>query len=233
MFKVIYNDIVIDLLETVKWVRCLKKSGRIVNTDKSSAHGFYGSDNKTVYIMEGKYCPPDKNFKLVRLQPINEAEYKELYDKLLNKVLIQANLVKLRETKIAKINELSEICNKTITDGISVLFNDGYYHKFRLTLEDQINIEALRAQVDAGATKLIYHETNKVVELFDADDIKRLIQAANKHRLYHTTYFNILKHCINNMYNTDEVNRVQYGDSIDLFDVSDDIKRLLKESRNG
>ena len=37
---------------------------------------------------------------------------------------------------------------------------------------------------------------------------------------------------INNMYNMEEVNRVQYGDSIDLFDVSDDIKQLLKESRN-
>ena len=54
MFKVIYNEIVIDLIETVKWVRCLKKSKQIVNTDKSSAHGFYGSDNKTVYILEGK-----------------------------------------------------------------------------------------------------------------------------------------------------------------------------------
>lgn len=233
MFKVIYNDIVIDLIETVKWVRCLKKSKRIVNTDKSSAHGFYGSDNKTVYILEGKYCPPDKDFKIVRLQPITTEEYKELYDKLLNKVLIQANLVKLREAKEAKIAELSQVCNQTITDGISVLFNDGYYHNFRLTVEDQINIEALRSQLEAGATKLLYHETNKVVQLFDADDVKRLVHAANRHRLYHTTYFNILKHCINNMYNMEEVNRVQYGDSIDLFDVSDDIKQLLKESRNG
>ena len=232
MFKVIYNDIVIDLIKNVKWVRCLKKSKRIVNTDKSSAHGFYGSDNKTVYILEGKYCPPDKDFKVVRLQPITTEEYEELYDKLLNKVLIQANLVKLREAKETKIAELSHICNQTITDGINVLFNDGYYHNFRLTVEDQINIEALRSQIEAGATKLLYHETNKVVQLFDADDVKRLIHAANRHIMYHTTYFNILKHCINNMYNMEEVNRVQYGDSIDLFDVSDDIKQLLKESRN-
>ena len=232
MFKVIYNDIVIDLIETVKWVRCLKKSKQIVNTDKSSAHGFYGSDNKTVYILEGKYCPPDKDFKVVKLQPITSEEYKELYDKLLNKVLIQANLVKLREAKEAKIAELSQICNQTIIDGVSVLFNDGYYHNFRLTVEDQINIEALRSQVEAGATKLLYHETNKVVQLFDADDVKRLIHETNRHRLYHTTYFNILKHCINNMYNIEEVNRVKYGDSIDLFNVSDDIKQLLKESRN-
>lgn len=233
MFKVIYNDIVIDLVKTVKWVRCLKKSKRIVNTDKSSAHGFYGSDDKTVYILEGKYCPPDKNFKVVRLVPITEGEYNELYDKLLNKVLIQANLVKLRAAKVAKIEELSQVCNQKITEGVSVLFNDGYYHNFRLTVEDQINIAALESQLAAGATKLLYHETNKVVELFDADDIQRLVQAANKHRLYHTTYFNILKHCINNMYNIEEVNGVQYGDSIDKFDVSDDIKKLLKESRNG
>lgn len=233
MFKVIYNDLVIDLVETVKWVRCLKKSKRIVNTDKSSAHGFYGSDNKTVYILEGKYCPPDKDFKIVRLQPITQEEYRELYDKLLNKVLIQGNLVKLRAAKEAKIAELSTTCNNIITEGISVLFNDGYYHNFRLTVEDQINIEALRSQVEGGAKKLLYHETNKVVRLFDAEDIQRLVQAANKHRLYHTTYFNILKHCINNMYNIEEVNRVQYGDSIDQFDVSEDIKQLLKESRNG
>ena len=49
MFKIIYNDIVIDIIKTVTWVRCLKKSKRIVNTDKSSAHGFYGSDNKYAF----------------------------------------------------------------------------------------------------------------------------------------------------------------------------------------
>ena len=233
MFKVIYEDKIIDLIKDIIWVRCLKKSGKIVNTDKSSAHGFYGSDNKTVFILEGKYCPPDRNFKQVRLLRISKEEYEELYDKLLNKVLIQANLIKLREAKEAKIAELSQQCNEQIVTGVSVLFNDGYYHNFRLTVEDQLNIELLKTQLAAGAQQLLYHETNEVVRLFDADDIQRLIDAATKHRLYHTTYFNILKYCINNMYNTDEVNNVHYGDDIQNMNAPKELITLLKECRNG
>ena len=63
MFKVIYNDIVIDLIETVKWVRCLKKSKRIVNTDKSSAHGF-PAKGSWIY---GRLVKQKISVKLIRL----------------------------------------------------------------------------------------------------------------------------------------------------------------------
>lgn len=233
MFKVIHNDIVIDVLKSVRWIRCLKKSGRIVNTDKSSAHGFYGSDGKTVYIMEGKYCPPDKNLKEVKLVKITETEYKTLYDKILNKVLIHANQIKLREAKEKKINELSQACNDIIIKGVRILFSDGHYHDFRLTVEDQLNLSLLATLIEKGATQLLYHETNKIVQFYSSTDIQRLIDEANKHRAYHTTYFNLLKYCINNMYNIEEINNVNYGDSLEKFSIDESLARLLEEGLNG
>lgn len=233
MFKVIHNDIVIDVLKSVRWIRCLKKSGRIVNTDKSSAHGFYGSDGKTVYIMEGKYCPPDKNLKEVKLIKITETEYNTLYDKILNKVLIHANQIKLREARENKIKNLSQTCNDVIVQGVHILFSDGYYHDFRLTLEDQVNLSLLATMIEKGADQVLYHETNKVVQFYPAQDIRLLIEAADKHRTYHTTYFNLLKHCINNMYNIEEINNITYGDSLEKFNVSEKLVRLLKEDLHG
>lgn len=230
MYKLICNDVIVDVLKEVKYIRYLSKYNKFVLTDKSSAHGVYGSDNKTIYIFEGKLdCPQNNHWKIVKMQKINDDEYLNLYDKLLNKILVQSNLAKLYVERQEKIKEMSAACNETIISGVSVRLSDGYYHNFRLTVEDQLNLLSIDSEIRSGVQSFIYHETNKTCKIFTADDMKKVIETATKFRNSHTTYFNILKHCINSMNNTNEIQSVYYGIDISELNPSSEIQTLLKE----
>ncbi len=232
MFKVVYNDLVIDILTEIKYFRYLRKSNKTAITDATSADGFYGSNNE-LYYLEGRRHPQDSKVKLVKLISISAAEYKELQLKLKNNIKVEGNVAKLISIKKSKIEELSKECNNTIISGVDVLLSDGRYYNFRLTVEDQINLLEIEKHLSKGVEQVIYHSTNSTCKLYNATDMIKIITAASRHKQYHTTYFNILKNCINNMYTAEEVSKVKYGDSIDKFDVSEDIKQLLKESLNG
>lgn len=233
MYKVVYNDLIVDVLNEIRYVRYIEQFDRVVNTDPTSAHGFYGSDGKTVYILEGNSCPQGKPWKVISLQPISETEYEKLENLLLNNAVVNSNNVLLNDAKEKKISELSKECNNAIVNGVSVLFEDGLYHNFRLTVEDQLNLTFLDNLIKEGKEKILYHETNKQIQYFSADDIKQLIKAAQAHIQYHTTYFNILKHCIHNMYNIEEIRNIQYGVNVNELDISDEMKNLFKENSCG
>ena len=72
MYKIIYNNLVIDVINKPKYFRYLTKSGRTVITDKTSAHCVMGSDNKTLYLLQGVIRPEGKEWKEVSLVPISE-----------------------------------------------------------------------------------------------------------------------------------------------------------------
>ena len=128
-----------------------------------------------------------------------------------------------------KIAELSAECNKVITDGVSVILSDNIEHHFRLTLEDQLNLLTIEKELATGRKKVLYHETGGVCKLYDAKDIQHLIDKADSHKKTHTTYFNLLKYCIYNMYDTDAIQRIQYGVDLTTLSVTDEIKQVVRE----
>ena len=229
MYKLITRDVVVDVLETVKYVRWLKKSKRFVLTDRTSAHGVYGSDNKTVYVLEGSNCPQVLPNTVVKLIQITESEFTRLKSLLYGKVTVDADIVLLNKAKDEKLQELSKNCKDAIEAGVSVMFSDNKSHEFRLTVEDQLNLWAIEKEIQAGSLAVLYHETGKACRMYRASDIIKLIQAADLHKKHHTTYYNILKHCINNMYSKEEVERVYYGIPLEDLPMSDDVQNLVKE----
>ena len=110
--------------------------------------------------------------------------------------------------------------------------NDGTYQTFRLTIEDQLNLLGIEREILNGEQSFLYHSTNNVCEFYSQEEMLRLINESYKHKTYHTTYFNLLKYCINNMSNIDAISQIEYG--IDLFslDIPEEIKVMIGEKLN-
>lgn len=229
MYKLVTRNVVVDVLETVKYVRWLTKSKRFVLTDSTSAHGVYGSDNRTVYVLEGKDCPQVLPNTVVRMIQITESEFTRLQSLLHGKITVDADVVLLNRAREEKLQELSKNCKSMIESGVSVMFSDNMSHAFRLTVEDQLNLWAVEKEIQSGSLSVLYHETGKPCKMYRSSDILKLIQTADLHKKHHTTYYNILKHCINNMYSKEEIDRVYYGISLEDLPMSDDVQYLVKE----
>lgn len=65
MYKVIYKNYIIDVLTDVKYLKFIRKTGRFTRTDRTSADACYASDNKTIYMLQGKKFPEAKDYKTV------------------------------------------------------------------------------------------------------------------------------------------------------------------------
>lgn len=78
-FKIIYNNLVIDILDSLQYVRWLKRAHKFVRTEMTSAHGILASDNLNIYHVDGM---PEfegmSNYKTVHLVEIDKEEYESL-----------------------------------------------------------------------------------------------------------------------------------------------------------
>ena len=77
-YKIMYNNMVIDLLNEVRWVRYLPNSKRLVATDSQAANGVMGSDHNTVYHIFGKPYTFANEVKTVEVVKIDGVEYEKL-----------------------------------------------------------------------------------------------------------------------------------------------------------
>lgn len=231
-YKVICGSLTVDVLDEIKWVRFLSKFNQVVITDKSSAHGFYGSDNKTIYKREGCKSPSSKAYKTGKLQQIGEEEYNSLRSKIKTGGKIPAERSLVQKARQAKIEELSTTCSKRIEQGVAVKLSDGKVYNFSCTLEDQLNMQALQAEILSGATEVIYHANNKPCKNFSAEDFNKILQASRKYIKYHTTYFNLLKNYVKQQQDVNLIADVYYGVDILSLDPSEETKRLMREVTN-
>lgn len=214
MYKFIHNGKVIDVVKSIRYLRYMSASGHIAITDSSSANCVEGSDNITVYALQGVTPLATLPYEYVEVKQINQDEYTQLVSLLSQGETVSGDSTELSIVRKKKIEELSEDCSQTIYDGISIKLEDNQYHKFELTIEDQLNLAAIQHKLNNGATNVIYHEKNQVCRTFEKDEMQHIIDCANHHVEYNTTYFNLLRHCINNMYNIEEIRNISYGDSL-------------------
>lgn len=121
----------------------------------------------------------------------------------------------LEQYKKRKIKEMCSICQTTITDGIE--YHDEHY---RLNMTDQINLNTLGALAQTGKD-VFYHADDKICRIYSPEEMTGLIQKATQHIIYHTTYFNLLKHSILEMSDINEIKNIEYG--MKLFSEYQDI----------
>lgn len=228
MYKIIQNDKVIDVVKFPRFVSFLA-TGHIAITDKNSAQGILGSDNKTVYSFKTVSI---KDVTVAKIVEITLEEFNRLQSLLNSDQEISADESALAEAKRNVIQRLSNQCKDKITAGFSITLSDGQLYSFKLTTEDQLNLMSIEGQLNTGAETFIYHATNQPCKFFVRDDMIKIINSFKRYTLYHTTYFNIAKQYINSLTDIEKVNRFAYG--VDVSEATEDIviKQLLKNGGN-
>ena len=226
MYKIIQDDKVIDVVRYPRFVSFLP-SGHVAITDKTSAKGIVGSDNKTLYSFHNR-----PGYITVSIEEITSEELERLQGLLGSGQDISANESALAIAKREKIKQLSNICKTKITSGFSVVLSDGEPYNFKLTTEDQLNLISIEGQLNAGAETFIYHATDQPCKFFSREDMIKIISAFKRYTLYHTTYFNVAKQYINSLVDIEKVNTFTYD--TDVSEVIDDkvIKQILKNGGN-
>lgn len=74
MYKLIYNNMVVDLLKNIQYVHYLKNSKRWIKTD----NGVIGSNGDTIYHIQGKIYICPEELKQVKIYEIELEEFKGL-----------------------------------------------------------------------------------------------------------------------------------------------------------
>lgn len=77
-YKLMSNNMVIDLLMEAQWVRYLPMSKRFIGTDSQAANAIMGSDHNTIYHLLGKPYNFITDLKTVEVIKIEKAEYEVL-----------------------------------------------------------------------------------------------------------------------------------------------------------
>ena len=83
-YKIVFNDMIIDVIRNPVWVIWLSRSGRFLNTDPGTANGVVSRDGSTVYNIIGKssFVNYTNQFKTVDVVEITENEYNNLMSQI-------------------------------------------------------------------------------------------------------------------------------------------------------
>ena len=208
MYKIIYKGEVVDVLRNPSFVSFLP-TGHIAMTDKSSAQGIVGSDGLTVY----SFTSVNPDIKVVSIVSITNEEFNWLNGQLNSTKNVDDNIA-LSKARNSTIAALSEVCNTKIVEGFSLRLSDGEQYRFSMTTEDQLNLLSLENQLNSGEKTFIYHAAGHPCKVFTRNDMLKIVKAYRKHVLYHTTYFNVAKQCINSLTDLDKINNFHYGDDV-------------------
>ena len=78
MYKIIEKNQIIDVMDTIRFVKYLPKTKRSINIDERQANGIVASDQSVIYHIEGTPNTFPEGHKTVQYVKINEDEYKKL-----------------------------------------------------------------------------------------------------------------------------------------------------------
>ena len=78
MYKILYNNQIIDVIKEIQYIKYLPMTKRMINVDKLQANGIISSNGSAVYHIHGtKNNFPDEK-KTIQIVPIEEEEYLKL-----------------------------------------------------------------------------------------------------------------------------------------------------------
>ena len=165
-------------------------------------HSLASTDYKTIKSLESYVLGLSLSYDYSELI----SERQAIRDEINNiEMDIESEENEIQQLKLRKINEICSICQTTIINGID--YNDEHY---RLNTTDQINLTSLYTLAQKGQS-VPYHADGQVCRIFTAEEMIGLVEKSTQWVIYHTTYFNLLKHQILEMETKEELEKVEYG----------------------
>ena len=227
MYKFIVDDLIVDVVKKLRYVRYIPELKKVVVTTRTSAQAVCGSDNKTLYALPHTQIPENKkHWKYAKIVEITETEYNELSKSLKIVKSVPVSYL-LSETRKKRITEMSTVCKNKIEEGFNCVLSDGTSHHFKLTIEDQLNLLDAERLVKQGSSQVLFHSTNSTARLFSSFDIEKIINAAYTHKNNQITYFNMLKQCINELSDIELLNKIEYGVVLTELPITEALKSQI------
>ena len=182
--------------------------------------------SKNIVEIVGDFPPQQSGFTLSRIDQNDNWDYSSyttIYRELDNgvqfsndgSVYVEPEIVEptLEYVKTSKINELSNMCNASIIDGVNVEINENIEH-FSYKDEDQVNIKEIFDLAVQTNVPMYYHADGESCKLYTVEQIIAIYSTASTNKMHHTTYFNQLKLYTESLESIDDVNDVTYGQEL-------------------
>lgn len=78
MYKILHNNQIIDVMEDIRYVKCLPKSQKLIAVDKAQANGIVSSGGDTIYHILGTKNTFKTEKLSIQIVEINKEEYDKL-----------------------------------------------------------------------------------------------------------------------------------------------------------
>ena len=219
MFKVLYNNITIDVINKPIYCKYLK-SGRTLRTDKVSANCIVSSDGSGFYHLVGTPAMPEE-YKSVELIEIDQDEFDYLNSLVIEGKPIDIDLCQARDTKIEEMSAMSE---RIIHAGTDITLTDGITYHFSFSDQDQFQIGFLAtAARNAAVLETMGVPTNETGRdypwhadggdciFYSRQDMITIGTTMQNYITYHNSYFHALRNYINALTNPLVIVDICYG----------------------
>lgn len=219
MYKILYNNITIDVLKKLVYCKYLN-SGRKLRTDKTSANCIVSSDGSQVYHIVGTPSLPE-GYKSVEIVPIDKKEYDYLQSLIAKGEPLDIDLITARENKITEVSAMSE---KIIHAGTDITLSDGNTYHFSFSDQDQYQIGFLATSAKTAfmleSMGLPTNETGKDYPwhadggdciFYSREDMIAIGTAMQNYITYHNSYFHALRNYIQDLTSPLRIVELTYG----------------------
>lgn len=221
MYKLLYKDVIIDIIKTPIYCRYFPNSGKKLRTDATSANCIISSNGKETYHIVGRSPFMPEEYKSVKMVPIDKTEFDQLQSLITNGDPLQVNLTEIRNTKITEVSAVSE---KTIHAGTDITLSNGKTYHFSFSDQDQFQIGFLAtAAKNAAMLESMKLPTNETFRdypwhadggdciFYSRQDMIIIGTAMQNYITYHNSYFHALRNYINQLTNPLVIVDLYYG----------------------
>ena len=219
MYKVLYNNITIDVINKPIYCRYLQ-SGRTLRTDPISANCIVSSDGSGFYHLVGTPAMPEE-YKSVELIEIDQDEFDYLNSLVIEGKPIDIDLFHARDTKIEEMSAMSE---RIIHAGTDITLSDGMTYHFSFSDQDQFQIgflataaknaqmlESMGIPTNETGKDYPWHADGGDCIFYSRADMITIGSTMQNYITYHNSYFHALRNYINEMHNPLKIMEIKYG----------------------